>query len=1494
MDGCACVCVCVGGGGVYADLYSVYALTQISNCVQALVAPRNIISSDLALPHQKQRKQLSTEQMKKRREDIAKRLSRRVDPATLHKFASGREEDQVMIVESKMPVLASPSGLTLSYSDMDISMVKHPEASSTMLDGGTSTAGNDDELDTFLQLESTVVSEDDSAETSHATLHGSSITDLQEQNEQNDRSDKAAAEAARLALAEQERLAAEEKARTDKEAADEAARLALAEQERLAAEEKARTDKEAAEEAARLALAEQERLAAEEKARTDKEAAEEAARLALAEQERSTVLAADVAARKVLADHVGQLGHPQPGISQLREENSNIMENLRAIRQELQDERANRVSVSEQQQRAAAEQAEVTAVRIAKAEMAALKSKHQRQLDRELGALQKQREELSRAATSNAPHSSDGSRAVLLEVNALKEVIMQQQHHTLRNLPHQRNREKTSQEVDSLKLKLAAVETNSQESLAKLKAENDALTAQVHSAKTEALRAQAAHATPQQAEAIARAVVAEKMQHDQGMREAHEKAGLEAQEQQDANAVLAAELAAKSALEQMTALQQQIKETKSSNEDKVTQLHAENSAIMDNLRSIREELERERAQRGEDAQNQIAAPSSAVQEPSPVLQQAAHEVSMLKSKLAAVETNSQESLAKLKAENDALTAQVHSAKTEALRAQAAHATPQQAEAIARAVVAEKMQHDQGMREAHEKAGLEAQEQQDANAVLAAELAAKSALEQMTALQQQIKETKSSNEDKVTQLHAENSAIMDNLRSIREELERERAQRGEDAQKQIAAAEEAAAKASQGAKAELAALKDKHQQQLDEKRAEIEQLHEPDGNLRAMAPPITTPQRTPAVQRSYTTPNAPERSQPGTMPKELIALHEKLRVSEENSDSVLDQLKAVNAAINADMNLNLQSNGMSPATLDATPVGPSSGLAVNPRSSHASKENDANLALTNLKEDLTRRRLFDTSAFGAEPAQAPEPIPQAKYCANDVDELLKQLGVQGRFVVIRHSPNKPLGLQLSFDANIFPNAVRVTDVKGAAAEAGDLRVNDTILEINGQSMMDATHTSVVETLRGMCGRDVGLLVVNGHEISAAYMPYLESDTALAEDGTIEPRAVPSQGAATPDAFKVHGVVESEMQQLHPHGHHHTESSMPAYVNEPQVPAVDPHGQLATLQAKLANEERAVAPHLFELDQAKLLDLEKKNAQLASSLQDVEKRAEATVSAVSRQIADESRAAMANLKFKLEGETSVTQQRMEELQSANHELTASLAQTQYKAAAAAKLDAEMDRLRAELEASQKKLGNIETQRIEDEMLRRKLHHTIQELKGNIRVYCRIRPFMEQELLDGSPGRVIHPSDSKERITIQENAGSKVHNFNFDNVFTEASTQADIFEEITPVLQSAIDGYNVCIFTYGQTGAGKTHTMQGGSGDSCGIIPRTVRELFKLTNALGVKGWSYTMQTAFLEIYNERLRDLLSAGDHEKLDLFHDPQTHEIIVSNLGYANLCDTHV
>ncbi|GKE23855.1 kinesin-like protein KIN-14S, partial [Tanacetum coccineum] len=121
------------------------------------------------------------------------------------------------------------------------------------------------------------------------------------------------------------------------------------------------------------------------------------------------------------------------------------------------------------------------------------------------------------------------------------------------------------------------------------------------------------------------------------------------------------------------------------------------------------------------------------------------------------------------------------------------------------------------------------------------------------------------------------------------------------------------------------------------------------------------------------------------------------------------------------------------------------------------------------------------------------------------------------------------------------------------------------------------------------------------------------------------------------------------------------------------------------------------------------------------------------------------------------------------------------------------------------------------------RRRLHNELIELKGNIRVFVRCRPLNHDEIARG-------PEDNQEAV----------------------------FEQTSPLVVSVLDGFNVCIFAYGQTGTGKTFTMEG-TADNRGVNYRTLEKLFRLSEERS-EVMRFELSVSMLEVYNEKIRDLL----------------------------------
>ncbi|KAK9267120.1 hypothetical protein L1049_009539 [Liquidambar formosana] len=229
--------------------------------------------------------------------------------------------------------------------------------------------------------------------------------------------------------------------------------------------------------------------------------------------------------------------------------------------------------------------------------------------------------------------------------------------------------------------------------------------------------------------------------------------------------------------------------------------------------------------------------------------------------------------------------------------------------------------------------------------------------------------------------------------------------------------------------------------------------------------------------------------------------------------------------------------------------------------------------------------------------------------------------------------------------------------------------------------------------------------------------------------------------------------------------------------------------------------------------------------------------------------------------------------EQLHILQHQLAAANEKLKMTDLSASETRAEFEEQKRIVRELQDRLADAELQISEGEKLRKKLHNTILELKGNIRVFCRVRPLLRDDGA-GTETTVISYPTSTEALgrgidLIQR--GQK-YPFTFDKVFTHEASQQDVFIEISQLVQSALDGYKVCIFAYGQTGSGKTYTMMGRpeAPEQKGLIPRSLEQIFQISQSLSAQGWKYKMQASMLEIYNETIRDLLTINRSSGLDM------------------------
>ncbi|XP_006624773.1 kinesin-like protein Klp61F isoform X2 [Apis dorsata] len=190
---------------------------------------------------------------------------------------------------------------------------------------------------------------------------------------------------------------------------------------------------------------------------------------------------------------------------------------------------------------------------------------------------------------------------------------------------------------------------------------------------------------------------------------------------------------------------------------------------------------------------------------------------------------------------------------------------------------------------------------------------------------------------------------------------------------------------------------------------------------------------------------------------------------------------------------------------------------------------------------------------------------------------------------------------------------------------------------------------------------------------------------------------------------------------------------------------------------------------------------------------------------------------------------------------------------------------------------------------------------ELCQQIQVFVRIRPINNSEKNDKCTNILEIPNDKE--VIIHERPYDKISKkFKFNSVFGPSAKQINVYNVVVnPLLEQVLAGYNCTVFAYGQTGTGKTFTMEGinkepslywHSDSSAGMIPRSLSHLFDKLQALETQ--EYTVRVSFLELYNEDIFDLLSNNhDASKLRLYEDASKKgAVIVHGLEEVTIHNT--
>ncbi|XP_071491639.1 kinesin-like protein KIF1C [Diadema antillarum] len=192
------------------------------------------------------------------------------------------------------------------------------------------------------------------------------------------------------------------------------------------------------------------------------------------------------------------------------------------------------------------------------------------------------------------------------------------------------------------------------------------------------------------------------------------------------------------------------------------------------------------------------------------------------------------------------------------------------------------------------------------------------------------------------------------------------------------------------------------------------------------------------------------------------------------------------------------------------------------------------------------------------------------------------------------------------------------------------------------------------------------------------------------------------------------------------------------------------------------------------------------------------------------------------------------------------------------------------------------------------------------SSVKVAVRVRPFNSREI-----GRdaecIISMTGATTTITNPKAQGKEQpKSFNFDYSYWSHTTPEDpyyasqrrVYEDLgQEMLQHAFEGYNVCIFAYGQTGAGKSYTMMGKQEPSQqGIIPLLCQELFDRIDCNSNPNLKYSVEVSYMEIYCERVRDLLNPKNQKNLRVREHPLLGPYVedLSKLAvtsYSNITD---
>ncbi|KAL1529784.1 hypothetical protein AB1Y20_000718 [Prymnesium parvum] len=189
------------------------------------------------------------------------------------------------------------------------------------------------------------------------------------------------------------------------------------------------------------------------------------------------------------------------------------------------------------------------------------------------------------------------------------------------------------------------------------------------------------------------------------------------------------------------------------------------------------------------------------------------------------------------------------------------------------------------------------------------------------------------------------------------------------------------------------------------------------------------------------------------------------------------------------------------------------------------------------------------------------------------------------------------------------------------------------------------------------------------------------------------------------------------------------------------------------------------------------------------------------------------------------------------------------------AVATLRAQLNEAKASLKEAETKATDFAKEYGKEFYLRKQIAEQLQEMTGGLRVFCRVRPPLEDEVnaqvavkvLDDTTVLLEDPSDNKRPR----------RRFEFNQVYGPKAEQAKVFEDVHPMISQTLEGFNVCALFYGAAGSGKTYTMVGTTAEP-GLLHRCVNAIFEeITNV--DESMHYEVFLSMLEVVDETIRDL-----------------------------------